>query len=468
LVTRVITNIFIHEEDGQVSLTNVVVQSREVPRPQATNLVSTTTEKVRPPSPLDPTPSFYRLTWIRPEFIAEPDSLQTNLVEWWEWVVQPPMLVTNEHTYSTWVPRRVPGALQLSVVEFNGDQIQVRGRQSWESPTNFSGAPMVPLWVGDSQVVWTEASGASGWTDLAALRVSSGRVSITPFRPGVIDFAVPGLIWWGPWWWQETRNFLAFDLSEPELPVWASQVQLGGTNQWNSFSRAFVADGKVFLSHRSSRLMNAGLPLPGPGPYLETFEHDYALDVLDFADLTEPVVRNPVALPGRLEGVSHAGSLVYVQGGPVEESTTGSFVHALAYDGLKASWVGALPLPELQPAPFLVKSDGQVFLGRASTNAAPTLEVWAVSVAGAFERYGTIPLSAPAEAVNESAAGLVVSAGSEFLLYVDADPEILRKVAAADRPCGLSFDWAHVAVTAESGLWIPRGQLGLWHAPFVP
>ncbi|MBN9692268.1 MAG: beta-propeller domain-containing protein [Verrucomicrobia bacterium] len=469
LVTRVITNIFIHEEDGQRSLTNVVVQSREVPRPQATNLVSTTTEKVRPPSPLDPTPSVYRLTWIRPEFVPEPDSWQTNLVEWWEWVAQPPVLVTNVHTYTTWVPRRVPGAVQLSVVEFAGDQIQVRGRQSWDSPTNFIAAPMVPLWVGDSQVVWTEAPGTSGWMDWTSLRVSGG--GLVTFGPGVAlprvtDLAVPGLIWWGPWWWQETRNFLAFDVSAPELPVWASQVQLGGTNQWNSFSRAFVADGKVFLSHRTSRLVKAGLPAPGPD--FSIYEHDYALDVLDFADLTEPVVRTPVALPGRLEGVSHAGSLVYAQGGPVDESTTGSFVHALAYDGLQASWVGALPLPELQPAPFLVTSDGQVFLGRASTNAASALEVWAVSVAGTFERYGTIPLSAPAEGLNESEAGLVVSAGSEFQLYVDADPEILRKAATAERPCGLSFDWTHVAVSAESGLWIPRGQLGLWHAPLVP
>ena len=469
LVTRVITNIFIHEEDGQISLTNVVVQSREVPRPQATNLVSTTTEKVRPPSPLDPTPGVYRLTWIRPEFVSEPDSWQTNLVEWWVWVAQPPVLVTNVHTYTTWVSRWVPGALQLSVVEFDGDQIQQRGQQRWESPTNFNALPLTPLWVGESQVVWTEAPGMSGWTDWTSLRVfGGGVVTLNPgvALPQVTDLAVPSMIWWGPWWWQETRNFLAFDLGEPKQPIWASHVQLGGTNQWNSFSRAFVADGKVFLSHRSSRLVNTGIQLPGPN--LDTYEHDYALDVLDFADLTEPVVRNPVALPGRLEGVSHAGSLVYAQGGALEATTTGSFLHALAYDGLKASSVASLPLPELLPAPFLVKSDGQVLLGRASTNAASALEVWVVSSAGSFERYGSVPLSAPAEGLNESAAGLVVSAGSEFQLYVDSDAEILRKAAAADRPCGLSFDWAHVGVAVDSGLWIPRGQLGLWHAPFVP
>ncbi len=469
-VIRVVTNLFIFEEEGEPTYTNVVVQTREVPVPQSTNMVSTTQEKERPPSPLDPSPGVYRLTWIRPEFTPEPDRPRTNVVEWWVLVPQPPLLVTNRFTSSSWVPRWVPGTLQLSVVEFAGDQILLRGQQRWESPTNFSEVPLVPLWVGESQVVWTEASGQSGWLDGPILRVFDAGPQLTfgptVALPTVIDGMNPGIFWWNPWWFQETRNFLGFDLSEPAAPVWASHVQLGGTNQWNSFSRAFVTEGKVFLSHQTSRLVSSGIPSPGWTP--DTYDHDHFLDVLDFTDLAEPVVRAPVALPGSLKGISHNGALVYTQGEELMESTPGSFLHALAYDGLKASFVSTLQLPDLQPAPFVVRSDGQVYLGRASTNAAPALEVWAVGATGAFDRRRSLSLSAAAEELSESGAGFVVTAGTEFQLIDEGDPGILRPAARAERPCGLALDWDRVAVSRNSGLWIPRGYLGLWHAQFVP
>jgi hypothetical protein len=265
--------------------------------------------------------------------------------------------------------------------------------------------------------------------------------------------------------------------------VLASRTRLGGTNDWNSFSDTFAADGKLFVGHQVSRYTAAPetvtivtnkdgsltrLPIWQPG----TWEHRQFLDVLDLTDAAEPVVRAPVGFPGSLTGVSHDGSLVYATGpDPKAPSDTAvQQLHALAYDGLQASLVTSLPLPTAYPRPLLVRPDGQVLLGRAAatTNETPALETWAVSSAGRFDRYASLKLAVAADDLHVFGDLLVVSASDRFLSFDAADAAALVPVGEVDRPCAVWPDWAGADASPATGLWLPRGGQGLWHVPLRP
>ncbi len=486
LVSREVTNIFIWEDlvDPPVFTTNVVVQTREVPLPLATNLVSTTTVKDRPPSPLDPLPGSYRLTWIRPEFTPTPPTQEIQPVVTLVDVPQPPRLVTNWVTETTWQSVSIPGELRFSTIEVGGGTLDIVGQITQENPENLSGAALTALWPTETTVVWTERANSTdpygvslrtemrlfpasywtiGWTSL-----TEPGIAVAPPLVQIRLWPVSGGIFWRT---AEARSFLAFEVSEPTAPAFVSQTRLGGTNDWTDFTSAFTADGKVFLGHRLSRYV------PAEENFQETniiqtrlrepaiWEHQYFLDVLDFADPLNPVVRTPVELPGRLQGISHGGLLVYAVGAESAEPP-GSRLDALAYDGLQASLVTSLPLPSA--APVSVRDEGRVLVGHptASPDQAPALESWAVSTEGTFARYESWPLPAAVEELPTVTGLVVVGAGGRFHVFGTTDTDDLGPLGSGERPCGVSFDWAHAAASSTA-LWLPRGTLGVWQVPLA-
>ena len=484
-----VTNTFIREDLGtDLTTTNVTVQDRKFLLPASTNWVATTTTNTFPPSPDDPAPASYRLTWIRPEFTPMPSTWQTNAVVEIEFIPVPPLLVTNWVAETSWQSVRVPGASRFSVVGLGADTLRLRSQVSFENPADFYGGALTALWPGDKTVVWTQRSGGYYWGGVRPVfALSRGAavadVATTGFAPGFTTGMPAGRFWWGGWYGSETRDLLAFDVADPAAPVLASRTRLGGTNDWNSFSDTFAADGKLFVGHQVSRYTAAPetvntvtnmdgsltrLPVWQPG----TWEHRQFLDVLDFTDATEPVVRAPVGFPGTLTGVSHDGSLVYATGpDPKAPSDTAvQQLHALAYDGLQASLVTSLPLPAAYPRPLLVRPDGQVLLGRAAatTNETPALETWAVSSAGRFDRYASLKLAVAADDLHVFGDLLVVSASDRFLSFGAADATALVPVGEADRPCAVWPDWAGADASPATGLWLPRGGQGLWHVPLRP
>ena len=484
-----VTNTFIRQDLGSdLTTTNVTVQDRKFLMPASTRWVTTTTTTTFPPSPDDPVPASYRLTWIRPEFTPMPSTWQTNAMVDIEFIPVPPLRVTNWVAETSWQSVRVPGASRFSVVELGADTLRLRSQMAFENPADFYGGALKALWPGDKTVVWTQRSSGYSW---------GGGGPMTPFSKNVAvaDVAVPGFapgfttgmsadrFWWGGWYGSETRDLLAFDVADPAAPVLASRTRLGGTNDWNRFSDTFVADGKLFVGHQVSRYSAAPetvtivtnkdgsltrLPVWQPG----TWEHRQFLDVLDFTDAAEPVVRTPVGFPGTLSGVSHDGSLVYATGpDPKAPSDTAvQQLHALAYDGLQASLVTSLPLPAAYPRPLLVRPDGQVLLGRAAatTNETPALETWAVSSAGRFDRYASLKLAVAADDLHVFGDLLVVSASDRFLSFGAADATALVPVGEVDRPCAVWPDWAGADASPATGLWLPRGGQGLWHVPLRP
>src|SRR6185295_158203 len=118
----------------------------------------------------------------------------------------------------------------------------------------------------------------------------------------------------------------------------------------------FTADGKVCLSHQTSEFVAEPLPKdattgesPTPDgaiyPPVGTWISRSFLDVVDYTDADDPVVRKPVNIPGTLAGLSHGGAVLYTTGThwtTNAETAWNEYLDASAYDGVSAHLVDSL------------------------------------------------------------------------------------------------------------------------------
>src|SRR4030095_5111205 len=124
------------------------------------------------------------------------------------------------------------------------------------------------------------------------------------------------------------------------------------------------------------------------------------LDVVDYADANNPIVRDPVNISGALQGISHQGALLYTLSSQWNRQTNRYItwtqkVDGLAYDGVGAHLVDSLMLPNVWPLPILVVGNN-LFLGRpgydyTTTNRNPDyLETWTLPDTGKFTQLGRV------------------------------------------------------------------------------
>ena len=387
-----------------------------------------------------------------------------------------PWLSTNWVVEKSWASVRVPGTTWLTVVEVGNGSLRQVSQIKLTNPEGFQGWSLTALWPREDVLVWTESN--TGWYG-PMLRLAV--VDALPGAKGVTSAMIPSL-WWGSWWGQETRNFLAFDVSRPDAPQFASHSALGGTNAWNSFSKCWVSAGKVFMTHRlstylpSSGTTNTSVVNPDGSVVIlpiwqsGNWEHRHYLDVVDFSDPGFPVNRPPVEVLGNLQGVSHQGSVVYTVGlDPKNPKVDGdTYLHALAYNGVQLSLIDSLPLSNTTSQPMRIASEGQVLLSQISTNLPPAIETWALSGTAKFERKSSHPLPAFAEDLQLWDDFLAVSVGDRFQFFTLEGAYQLKPIGTSERSCSLWFDWSLVAASPKLGLGIPRGYQGLWHVPIVP
>ncbi len=485
----------------RVPTTNLVVV--EIQQPPLLTHKLYTNVLTYPPIPGDPNPpptvtNVYDIIIKTPQ----PPLVSTNEVVTITEFPVPPLWKTNDVLATNYVSVRVPGELILSIVGLGTDSFQLLGQTRSATPSNFPGGQLQAFWPQPGVLVWAESGdnpgypvwgggffldgggvlpgGGAGYT----LNAGSG---IFPNGGGTIFFVNTfqpqfiSTLWW-PGWGNNTRMLVAFDVADPAAPVLASVLRPGADQDWNTLAGPFAADGKLFLGHRESKYIpppntpawvtNADgtvsqQPIFLPG----TWEHRSFLDVVDYSDPANPVVRTPVNVPGTLRGISHDGRLTYVEGASVSDpNDTSAQLHALAYDGLSASLVTSLPLPATGSRPLLVRADGNVLLGRAAatTNDVPTLETWAVNVNGSFAQYASATLVAPADEFHAFGDLLIVPSADRFLQFDTSHMPGLTSPGSAERPCNLSFDWTKTDATPAAGLWIPRGLSGLWEIPLTP
>jgi len=317
------------------------------------------------------------------------------------------------------------------------------------------------------------------------------------------DAAIGVGLWWPPYWGGGGGQLVAFDVSRADAPRFASAVNLASDNWW-SFSKPFTADGKVYLSHQTSYIIEKPLAedaiaadpagriiLPPIGSWI-TRSH---LDVVDYADADDPLVRKPVNIPGTLAGLSHNGDVLYTTG---THWTTNSatawieYLDASAYDGVSAHLIDSLALPASWPRPLLV-SGANIFLGRAAStiygpigpvipladgtvgggdgtgDTFPTLETWRLSDAGKFHLSGSVTLNSSASTLVAFGDLLATQHTDNSVTLFDAsDAATLRRVGSGQPGGCLWFDLTRADGSLNRGLWLPLGAYGVARIPVTP
>ena len=321
----------------------------------------------------------------------------------------------------------------------------------WANSQNYS----FPVWhvVGD----WGAPTGGAAMSDAS-------------FAPGRM----------APWWGGGSGHLIAVDLSGA-TPAFASQVKLTGTNGWWNFGETFTDGGLVFTSHQASEWdPEADRPPyvhytwdgknyvlttndPPPGAWVQR----YYLDVIDFADPTDPLVRPPANIPGALVGLHRNGELLYTRGyfGDPFSYSGEERLAASSYDGVSAHLIAEHKLQQSWPRPLL-SDDGVIYLGSpaTSTETNATLQVWTVPNSGKFELIETVTLSSPAQQLEKINDILVVQS-TDIKLFDARDPSDLTLVGSGNASMcyGVLLDAADGAL--GRGVWLPVGWYGVLHVP---
>lgn len=320
--------------------------------------------------------------------------------------------------------------------------------------------------------------------------------------PLAADMGVGMALRWPPYWGGGGGQLIAFDVSRSDAPRFASAVNLASDNWW-SFSKPFTANGKVYLSHQTSELIAEPFAedaiSPDPArviifPPIGSWITRSHLDVVDYADADEPLVRKPVNIPGTLAGLSHDGAVLYTTGTHWTTNTATAwteYLDASAYDGVSAHLIDSLALPATWPRPLLV-SGANIFLGRANNpgygpiigpvipladgtgsgaagDTLPALETWYLSDAGKFQRSGSVTLTTSASTLAVFGTLLAVQQNDSSVTLFDAsDGAALRRVGGSQPGGCLWFDLNRADGALGRGLWLPLGSYGVAKIPAAP
>lgn len=298
-----------------------------------------------------------------------------------------------------------------------------------------------------------------------------------------VPLAADRAFWPGPGFSGGGR-LVAFDVSQPAAPGLASEIDLSTNGGWN-FSPAFAAGGLVYLSHQRSYFLEEPVapdaldPNAVIAPALEpkgTWVARSYLDVVDFADPQSPGVRRPVNVPGRLNGVSHGGSLLYTTG-TRWTSPLSSWTESLAvssYDGVSVRLVDRVALPDAWPHPVLVAGP-DIFIGwpdygtNAPATAAHSLQTWRVSMTGKLVRTGRAELRNPANVLAHFGELLAVQQTDNELALFDAVDGANLTPVGGGRPGGCQWaDLTHADGARGRGVWVPLGAYGVASVPAAP
>jgi hypothetical protein len=365
-------------------------------------------------------------------------------------------------------------------------ELHVLGQSEIKTGLSWWSGDFQAVWPKEDVLVWVGGAQSYWWWRW-------GPVAFDVAGGGVRGLAAEALFW--PWYWGgDGGQLLAFDVSDPAAPQFASEVDLSSSNRW-SFSRAFTSQGLVYVSHQASEFV-PGLISPWQSPTQTNLVFDangrvigtnvvlagtwvqrYYLDVVDYADAKDPTVRAPVNIPGALQGISHQGSLLYTLGPHWNTNWWGTwteYLDASAYDGVSAYLVDSLALSNNWPRPVLVV-ETNVFIGRSgyisgSTDGDPHyLETWTLPATGRFTQLGRVTLKSPANTLADFNGLLAAQANDNTIALFDrANPAALRLVGEGEPPGCLWIDLSHADGQPGRGLWVPLGVYGVFTVPTAP
>ncbi len=364
--------------------------------------------------------------------------------------------------------------LQVSVYDLSSlPAATLVGQASKEDGERYYYGQFDPLSVRDGLIVWASRnSGSPYWWGYGRGGIAVDAV-MAPGR---------GMDIIGPWYWGGAGQFVAVDVSNPQ-PQFASTLQLTSTNGWWSFGQSFTANGLVYTSHQASEYD----PTFDPAPYVYSYwdgtkdvtvtndppagmwVQRYFLDVVDFTDPREPLIRKPVNIPGSLLGLDRGGQLLYTQGYDLtgDRYWTGAAerISASAYDGVDARLIDSMALPQSWPHPTL-SDRGYLYLGKPADDQdkTPALQVWTISESGKFQLHRSLAVEAPVQqfALFGSLLAAQSSAIELYRLTQPGQPELVGRGSPEGCFSGLLQG---ADGDPARGLWVPLGWYGVIHVP---
>lgn len=404
-------------------------------------------------------------------------------------------LLQGRTTEYVWPPAAEPvqkpigtnaGTLVLSVFDLSQlPQVPLLGRVETTHPFDWL-EQFDAFWPKPGVLVWAPAANAGYrgpwfWAVDAARPVRAGDALGRRFAP--------------IWWWGSGTRFIACQVATVSAPAFASLLDLRRPDKpWWSLSEVFSAGTLLYASFETSVWDPDFQPPPRPlqrwdgTRYVTVLEtppkgmwvQRHYLRVLDYADETEPLVREPVNIPGRLIGVAAEGSLLFTHSYRHSQTDWWTYteqIAASAYDGLAAHWLDGFDLPDQWPHPVLAHK-GYVLVGRPSsstngdaerppTTTPPALQVWTISSEGKFELVREINLAADAQSLDRLNELLAVTSSGRLDFYLGADPSALRLLGGA-ASCFWYDNVRSGDGTAERGVWLPTGGYSVQHIPFNP
>lgn len=323
-----------------------------------------------------------------------------------------------------------------------------------------------PLWLGDELLVWYAKAGFYGWP-MALDAVNTSAVNTGAF---------PG---WGWGWGTQGPTLIAVDVRDPAKPAQKSELTLEKQDWWG-VGDAYSAGHLVYFSHlRSEPMQDAGEKKEGsdtvmvPAPLWR--QRDF-LDVIDYEDPKSPEVRDPVSLPGALQGLGRGGDLLYTLNQPLDEKgnqTMGMWLTALSFDGVSAHQIDSVILDKTWMPSVLVSGDS-VFVSLPAIDLSGalmtgTLDTWSLSAEGKLDRLARFELlGTPRQVVQRGALLTVLDNANRAVLLDATHPTSLRQVGSTS-PGGCFWGDASKGDGAlDKGFWIPLADYGVLEVPRAP
>jgi hypothetical protein len=324
---------------------------------------------------------------------------------------------------------------------------------------------MQPLWVNDRTLLFSTSSNRS-----VSLKPTV-QLANTRFLQPIGFFS------------SRTRELLAFDVTNPALPKFASQLELGGDRAW-TVGPAMASNDSVYLSYKvvphSYQVAN-GAALDDDPEQADANKH--YLKQIDYSDSANPVVSDKrVNLPGELRALSRQGALLYTVGSrrhPVTGDSLNNLpaLQASGFDGTLAHLLDQLSL-ERGSQPFTVAGETVFLLDpqpeQSSTPQDPaagsnakksSLATWQVNDDGKFMRLDSVVLGH--EVAFRQFDGLTVLRGQgPTVRMIDSrDPQALRDLGAFDIGASGGSSLERADADLQRGLWLPLGSNGVTIVP---
>jgi hypothetical protein len=199
----------------------------------------------------------------------------------------------------------------------------------------------------------------------------------------------------------------------------------------------------------------------------------YYLDVVDYADAAQPVVRAPVSAPGALQGVARGGTVIYTVG-PDYASTGVPLaqtweLHASDYQGAKLELLATYPLSLYGGTVLPIENQVFAFVDRSSTADATSFTRYAQVVelsadGSAFSLLGETPWNGwYPRAFGTILLGYDYRGYGAGIAALDfANPADLRPLGTLSTN-GLPVDLSRGDGSRDDGFWMPAGPYGVLH-----